>query len=260
MTVQQLQAILQTGAAQSLQQLEDAGRGKAELGTVAAGVLPVAGRSGRQAHPQAKTRPQLHFSCHADDQFQLGKLLDDKGDTLPEPLCMQREADVFRVLVAVADNDAVDRRNADDRQQLRLAAGLETDTFATVTHNRIHHVLLLVDLDGIDGGVARSIVVSPDCRLEGAAQAVDLLMQNIGKAHQHRPGQARIAHRVGQCVQVHLGTGFLARGPRDQVPALADVKVAGTPAGDIVLLTGIVTGPGHGGNDKDRCPPVQAVN
>ncbi len=84
--MQQLQAVLQAGRTHAFQQDKHAGRGKTELGAITAGVLPVAGRGGGQAHPQAETRPQLSSLLPPDDQFQLGEFLDDESDAVSEPL------------------------------------------------------------------------------------------------------------------------------------------------------------------------------
>ncbi len=232
--VQQGQAIEHAGLLQAVDQRQRAGGGESELGTIAAGVLPVAGRHRGQAHAQAKLRFHLHGSGGIDDQFQLGQLLDHQHHAVAETLCDERQADVLGVLVAVADDGTARRQAADDGHQLGLAAALQPDAAAAVRDDGIHHVLLLVDLDRVDGGVARTVVMRLHGRGKGVVQPVHLAVQDIGEAHQHGQGQSLFVNPFDQRFQVDGRAVRSAARPRQQVTVVAHIEIAAAPAGDAV--------------------------
>ena len=132
---------------------------EAELGLVAAAVLPLAGAQRGQAHAHAQAR--LHaqrarlLRCTS---CELGRLLDDDEGLQAQLAADQRQADVLAVLVAVADDQPARPRQRQHRHQLGLAAGFQAEALACVRCQRAGHAAMLVDLDRIHRGVAAGVV------------------------------------------------------------------------------------------------------
>jgi hypothetical protein len=98
-----------------------------ELGLVAAAVLPLAGAQRGQPHAHAQARLHAQRGGFLDHQLQLGFLLDDDEGLQAQLAPDQRQADVFAVLVAVADDRCRPAAQRQHGHQLRLAAGLQAE-------------------------------------------------------------------------------------------------------------------------------------
>ena len=163
---------------------------------------------------------------------------------MSELLADQGEADVLAVLVAVAhDHAAVLARLRQHREQLGLGAGLEPHAAVIAREDFLDHAFLLVDLDGVDGGVLAAVAVGLHRAVEGATQGFDAVAQDVGEAHQHRQRQARGLDLAGKFE--HIDAGMLDAGVRaaDEVALAVDVEVATAPVGDIVGVACLLYGP-----------------
>ena len=231
--VQHLHAVEMARPAQRVERAQDLPGGEAELGALAAGVLPLAGTDRGQANAQADARRHVQRRRLVQHDAQLGELLDDDVDPVTELLADQRAPDVGAVLVAVADDHRPGRGDPEHGRQFRLAAGLEPDARAAGAHDAVHHAVLLVDLDRVDRGV-RAVVAECFARLgEGAHQRGDAIGQDVAEAQQHgqlEPFLRQAARELGEVDGGAVGT------PRSHqhMPAVGDVDVAFAPFGDVV--------------------------
>ncbi len=198
----QLQAGQRTGLAQALHHGEHLAGGETELGLLAAGVLPLAHAHRGQAGTQADTRGDAEILGLLEDQRQLGELFHHQVDAMAELLAHQRQADVLAVLVAVAD----DQRGAvagecQHGEQLRFAAGFEADPAVAALaggEDLLDHAALLVDLDRVHGGIATLVLFFAHGQIEGVAQLLDAVMEDVAEAYQYRQAQAGFAQLVHQ--------------------------------------------------------------
>ena len=100
--VHHLQAIQHAGGAQPRHYAQYLGRRQAEFGFIAAGILPLAGAYGRQAHAHAEQRRHIEGARLLQHHFHLGQLLHHDVHAVAQLFAYEGEADVFAVLVAVA--------------------------------------------------------------------------------------------------------------------------------------------------------------
>ncbi len=184
--VQQLERVRKPGGLQLVDQGQQLARGEAELGLVAAGVLPLAGAEAFQPHAHAEQRLDAERLRLLDDETQLGGLLDDDEDLQAELASDQGQANVFAILVAIADDHAAAPRQREHGHQLGFRTGLESESGTAASGKLAGDVLLLVDLDRIDGRIAARIVPGRHGPGEGGLQARAAIVEYVGKAHQQR--------------------------------------------------------------------------
>ncbi len=254
MKVHQLQAGQGIGLAQLVHHRQDLAGGEAELGLLPAGVLPAATAHGGQAGAQADPRPDADALGLLQDQRQLGELLHHQVDPVAELLAHQCQAHVLAILVPVAD----DQRGAvpgegQHGEQLRLAAGLQADAAAATLlggEDLLDHPALLVDLDRVDGGVAAAEGLLLHGGIEGGAQLLDPVVEDVGEAHQHRQAQAGALELGDQLVQRQgRALGLAAQGAHQGMPRVVHVVVAAAPLVDIpdaACALRRAAGTGHG--------------
>ena len=174
-------------------------------------------------------------AVHHDDR-RAAELLGEQGDL-----------DVGTVLVAVADDQRVGVvHGRQDREQLGLAAGLETDAERPPeVDDLLHDVALLVHLDRVDRPVTAPILVLLDRRGEALAERADAGGEDVGEADQHRHVEPAPLEVVDQVLQVD---GRAARSPRADLDAAGrvDRDEARAPAVDLVQIDRILNLPsGH---------------
>jgi len=194
--MQHAQPVERAALAQRLDDGQHLLRGQAELGLLAARVLPraVTDRGQTHAHPQLGDHAQRRRDF--GDERDLGGLFDHDAHLQTQAQADERQADVFAVLVAVADDDAGGRLHQRKHgHQFRLAAGLQADARIVRALEVFQHGALLIHLDRVHSGVAAAVVMAPTGVLEGLAQGVDALAQHIHKAHQQRQRQVGGASR-----------------------------------------------------------------
>ena len=89
MEVQQADALIEPGLGEALYHRQQLRSGQPELGLLAAGVGPLAGSQGRQAHAQTHLRRDLQLGGFFDHQFDFGLFLDDDENVVAELLTHQ---------------------------------------------------------------------------------------------------------------------------------------------------------------------------
>ncbi|MNQ86855.1 hypothetical protein D3C85_1020590 [compost metagenome] len=258
--VQQAHALVQAGLAETLDHREDLRGGEAELGLLAAGVGPLGRGQGRQAHAQAHLRRDLELGGDVDDELDLGFLLDDDEDVVAELLPHQRQADELAVLVAVADDGAALRRQRQHGQQLGLGAGFQADGDVLGGDDVLHHRLLLVDLDRVQGGVDILVFEALDIGVEGTGQLAHALLQDVREAHQQRQAEAGLA-QVFDLLEEIDGRALRAARTDFDATGLVDREKAGTPVANAIDTAAVGHGPAAAivlarASCRHRFPPV----
>ena len=237
--MQQLHAVQPPGGTAMLDGRHQLRRTQAELGLLATGVLPVALADAHQPHPQADTRRHAQLVRQRQQRRQLGHLLHHDMHVKAQLLAHQRQAQVFRVLVAVADDGIARVGQRQHGQQLRLGARLQADTLAIFTgpQDLVHHPALLVHLDRVHRRIAALVLIGLDGLTEGPGQQLHPLAQNPGKARQHRrpqPGRPAVfQHRFQRGL-----AALLAIGPHTQLALVVDTEVAVAPAIHVIDVAG----------------------
>ena len=224
---------------------------QAELAPHAPRLLPAAGALAAELDPHADVRHRAVELGVLDDQLDLGQLLDDRHDVAPDLLGEDHGLDELLVLEAVAD----DRRlvvvdDAEHRQQLRLAAGLEPEAvLAAEAVNVLDDQPRLVDLDRVDAPVRRPVLRLGDLPLERPGDGGEPVTQDVGEPQQHRRPHAPLAQLVHQLPQVHaLAVGV---GVTRDVPGVVDAEVPAAPALDAVQVRGVEDRPRPAGRLGD---------
>ena len=250
--MQQLQGVEHSGLAQAADQVEHLPRQQAELGLVAAAVLPFAGTQRRQAHAHAEPGPHAEGPRLLEDDRQLGGFLDHQEGLQAELAADQRQADELAILVAVADHHAARPREPEHRHQLRLGARLQAEAFAALRGEFTGHVEVLVDLDRVDRGVAAGVIELRHGAAEGGLQLAQAVAEDVGEAQQQGQLQALARGLVEDLRQRERGT---ARAPRQRAHSAGrvHVEIAVRPVRDGIGVAGAVEGPGgHGRESGER--------
>ncbi len=250
--VQQIQRLGVLGVAQRLPQVQHLPRRQAELGLVAAAVLPLARAQRGQAHANAQARLDVQRARFLQHQLQFRRLLDDDEGLQAQFAPDQRQADVFAVLVAVADDQPARPRQRQHRHQFRLAARFQAETLAVVAGQGAGHAAVLVDLDRVHRGVAAGVVPVGLGLGEGRLQLAQALAQDVRKAHQHRQlgaGRARGVHHLGQRDRHAIGALRAHHHPAGRI----HVEIPIGPMRDRIGLAGLVEGPiAHRGGSAEK--------
>ena len=177
-------------------------------------------------------------------QRELAVFLDHRDDLAAHLLRQHRHLDEFEILEAVADDRRVVGRHRRHGEQLRLAAGLETEA---VLRAEVQHFLddlaLLVHLDRVDAAVLALVLVLVDRALEGAVDLAEPVLQDVGEANQDRHREAAQLQAIDQPLQIDAAARLLG-GMDLQVALLADGEVALAPAGHVIQLGGFGGRPG----------------
>ena len=236
--MQQLDAVEQAGRFELPDTVQHLRGGKAELRLFAPGVLPVAAAQTGQANTHAEQRPHAELAGFADDRRHLGGLFDHDDGAQAEASGNERAADVVAILVAVADDQAARTGQREHGHEFGFAAGLEAHPLPTMADDFLHHGALLVHLDGIDGGIAPAIAVMGDRRIEGAAQGVDPIVQDVGESDQDGQVQARPGHALSQFRQRYAALGRIAQRQRDDMSVRIHVEVALAPFRHVIAVAG----------------------
>ena len=242
--VQHLEAAEHALRAEELRDLDDLRRGETELGAIPRRVGPPPGAPGGQAAANPDVRADSELLRGLEQQRKLVRAIQHDHGHAAETLRQERGLDIGAVLVAVAHDQRVGSVEQGQRdQQLRLAAHLETQIVgATRLDQLLHHLPLLVGLDGIDRPVvARLRVLAPRGR-EAAHQLVDAARQDVGEANQERRVQTAVADLLHQLPQVDPSLAAPVR-VDGHVAGRADREVPPAPVVDGVELGALVDGP-----------------
>ncbi len=226
--------------------VQNFGRPEAKFGAVAGGGLPAPRTTGTQPHAQADDR--LHLQClgQVQDDGQLVEFFYDQNDLQSELARVQRQFDVFLILVAVAHDQRIkvpDEPQHDE--QLGFGAALESQVpCLTGGQDGLHHVPLLIHLDGIHRPVFGMVIVFADGAVEAVVQLIDAALQDIGEAHQYGQIDAARLQLVHQDFQIDLFIRVAGRA-HDDMAALIDAEIPGAPLVDVIQINGVLYIP-HG--------------
>ena len=203
MEVEELQAILHAAFLQFFEAAQDFGDRQPELGAEAARRLPAAGSACGQLDAHADVRTHADLLRVLEHQLQLGVFFDDRDDLAAHLLRQHRHLDEFEILEAVADDRRVVGRHRRDGEQLRLAAGFETEAvLGAEVQDFFDHLALLIDLDRIDAAVAGPGTGSARSRAERAVDLAKPVLQDVGEANQDRHRQPAELQAIDEPFQV----------------------------------------------------------
>ncbi len=192
---------------------------------------------------QADNGTNAHALRMLQDQIELGVFLNDGDDLAADFLGQHHHLDVFVVLEAVADDGRLVVGDRQHGQQFGFGAGLQPEMIGPAElENLLHHLALLVHLDGIDAAVIALVIVLGDGALERLVHLAQAMLENFGEADQDGQRDAAQLEFFDQFAQVDAARGFLA-GVHPQVTVRADRKIAFTPTGDVVKFAGVGDGP-----------------
>src|SRR5262249_27090152 len=220
----------------------------AELGQVTARLLPLAAAARRELEAQADQGPDLQPLAEFQQQAQLEQGFEHDEHFLADLLTHQREFQVGLVLDPVADNGRLGRtREREGDGELSLAADLDAEAVAVAeVQYFLHHVFLLVHLDGVDGHILAPVAELLDRRLERAGQFLNLVIEDLREAQDHRGGYPALAQLVDDALQGHRGpAGGLER--QDHFAGAVDVEVLSAPVADPVQVDRFFQGVVRGG-------------
>ena len=215
--------------------LDQLRRAQTEFGFLPPGVLPVALADVHQAHAQANDRLHPDPVRLFQQQRQLRELFHHDMHFESQGLTHQRQAQIFTILVAVADHRVTGIGQRQHRQQLGLGAGFQADPVAVFTgaDDLMHHPALLVHLDWIYRRVLSPVLQILDGGREGAGQTPHPVLENAGKPGQHRRPQPGLPAGFQHHFQRRF-RAFIALRPHAQAPPVIDAEIAIPPAIHIV--------------------------
>src|SRR5690348_5838763 len=160
MKVNQLENVEPARSTQLVDRRHEIGGVQAELGLLAAALLPPAEAPRRKLDAHASRRLDLHLVRDLKQHIDLAQLLENDEHLMPELLAHEGEAHELFVLVAIAHDDVVGRlRQSEYCLQFRLAAALEPDSMGLPEfENLLDDVALLIHLDRIHRRVAAGVI------------------------------------------------------------------------------------------------------
>ena len=162
---------------------------------------------------------------------------------MAESLPNQGQTDVLPVLVTIADNHRSGLLgHCQHRHQFRLAACFEAYLpfrgSGLGGQQFLDHAALLVDLDRVDRCVTALVGMFFCDLVEGIAQFVDAVVQDINEAHQHRQLNPGVGQCSGQLRQVDPCRALAPIRTNQYLSLVVDTYVAIAPVGNVVNLVG----------------------
>ena len=223
--VQHDQTIEHLAGLEDLDRLEHLGRGEAELGRLAAGFGPLSRAAGVELGAHADQGAHAPLLRDRKDPLELGDLLEDQDHLLLHSHGVERHAHERLVLVSVARDEALGPEvGRDGREQLGLGAGLEAVAVAPARlDDVVHDDALLVDLDREDAAEDVAVAVLVDGARERVIQVRDRRGQDLGKADDHRRGDAAGRHVIHDLLERDAARG-LPRRTHDEIAVLRHVE------------------------------------
>ena len=183
-----------------------------------------------------------------DDEAELRVVLHHRHDRAAELGGQHRGLDVGVILEAVADDQPVRRvlAHRHDREQLGLAAGLETEPeLRAAAEHLFDHQALLVDLDREHRCVTVAVIVLGDRAAEGIVQLAHTVAEDPGEAQHQWGGEVAGLEALHDIVEVDLAARLLLRA-HHHMTALVDIEVALAPSPHMVELARSRDAPGRG--------------
>ena len=233
---------------ESLDELHELSGVESELRFFAAALRPAAGPFGRQLDAHAGLRRDAEILRRLQQYVEFAQLLHHDEDVVSQLLAHEGEPHELFIFVAVADDDVFGAlRKAEHRLQFRFGAAFQSyAVFASELDDFLHHVALLVDLDGIDRGVAARVVELPNGRCERFAQRFDAALEDVGESQQDREWHALRFEIDREFEEVERAFRRFGVGADNDMSGRVDVEEAGAPAVDVVQGLGIMDAPRRG--------------
>ena len=233
--MEQLETMAELFRRQQLGRRQQFGGAQAELGVFAAAFRPLARPLAQKPRPDADVRLHAQLLGNGDDLLELLQLFDDQDDGLAQLDAQQGHPDEFRILVAVADNQAallVLKRQTGE--QLRFAADFqaEVERLARI-QNFLHHFAQLIHLDRKHAAVFALEIEFRDGALKRLVDGLDAVPQDVLKADEQRELQSAFPGLLNHIREVHRRPRVLKRFGNDMA-RVVDVEIFRAPARDIV--------------------------
>ena len=239
MEMHELEAVGESGGMEHVAGLDEVGGGKAELGILAAAGGPLAGALGEQSDAEADEGLDFHRLRNTEDVCQLFELFHDEDDCFAELAAEEGVLNEARVLVAVADHEALGVRVHGERgEELGLAPGLDAEVPGLAgVDDLLHDFAELVHLDRKNPTVGRGVAGLGDRRGEGCVDRLHAVAQEVVEAHDERKCQLA-APRLGDDIH-EIDRLAVALGINADMAAFVDAEVAAAPAVDVVEFAGL---------------------
>ena len=206
----EFQAVVHAHFVERLQGLQQFGRVEAELGGVAAALLPLARARRGELDAYAEVGAHAEFLRGAGNAYEFGHLFDDEEHALAHFLCQERKFYKVLVFVAVADNQAVAVHvRGQHGVQFGFAAGFEAEVvLLAVADNLFNHGAHLVYLNRVDDKVVGFVVVLLFGAVEAFCGLLDAVVKDIGEAQQDGRGDVARVEFVNYFLEVYFHAVF----------------------------------------------------
>ena len=193
------------------------------------------GALAQQPRADADERLDAELFGNGNDLPQFLQFFDDHDDRLAQLDAEHGHLDEFRVLVAVADDEAAQLvLQRQTGEQLRLAADFEAEIIRLArVENFLHHLAQLVHLDRKHAAILALVIVLRDGVAERLVQRLDAMAQNVLKPDEQRKFQPARLGLLDHVRQIHRHARVLQRARHD-VPGVVDVEILRAPAVDVV--------------------------
>ena len=244
--MEQLQAIQRIHLLQLIHHVHHLGRVQAEDGLVPRGLLPQAGPLGRQLDAHAQIGADVHPPGAFQNHVQLGRHFQHNENIQPHLLGRQRQVNEFVILVPVADQVGIRIVHVGHGgNQLRLGTGLQTVIIlGAELRDLLHHLPLLVHLDGVDTLVLALVIRFLDRLPEAVVQLRNAAAQQVPETEQHGNGGAALLQAFQQVAQADiLFPAVLVVQAYGHFPFLVDPEITVPPVVNAVQICGIMMTP-----------------
>jgi hypothetical protein len=212
---------------------------------ICAGLGPEPPGLGGELHAHAEHRVHAHGLGALDDQRQLAGHLHHEDALEPELGGVQAEVDELLVLVAVAHEHGLGvPQHAHGRDELGLAARLQAVVILlAVPGDGLHHLLLLVHLDGVGPQVGSMETQGIHGLEKGLVEQGDLRVEDVLDAQEHGQVEPALLD-AGDDLRDAQGALEVAGLRRDeQFPLLRDAEIPRAPFAHAVEFGGPLGGP-----------------
>ncbi len=219
---------------------------------VAAAFGPFAAAAAAEFYANAYVRLYFKAFGYFGDKPEFVEFLHHQIYAASHLLGQQGQFDVVGVFVTVADNERVLRNvSGEYGMEFGFAAGLQANIeFLAVAYNFLHYLAHLVYLNRVNHVVLSLIVILFGSDVKAVADFLDAVVENIGKAQQHR------SHDIAHLQLVHhifeVNAGETLAGSHHYMTFIVDRKIITAPAVDVVQLGAVFNFPSS--HSKNMAP------
>ena len=133
--------------------------------------------------------------------------------------------------------------SCEHREEFRLGTRFKAEPeWLSELDDFLDDMALLVDLDGINAGVAATVVVFGDGGFESFMDLADAVLQDVGEAHEHWQADAAHDEFIDEFLEIDLLV-FALGGEDGDVSVIVDAEVPLAPIPDVVDVGGILNAP-----------------